>query len=78
MFSGGTGAIISTSGITSIQMSAPSGYAVLLYEGVFGASTLQQTDDPAPSSEAATFALVGGGMLVFFGVGRKFVRRIAV
>jgi hypothetical protein len=69
--------------ITWYKLSTTSGLAPFLQWAYFGNSALPAdgsggTGDPAPSSEAATVALVGGGILVLFGAKRKLVRRLAI
>jgi hypothetical protein len=76
--SGGAGGISSASPITSVLITAPAGYGVILYQTAFGTSTSQATSDPGQAPEAATIALVGGGILVLFGSKRKLLHRFAV
>lgn len=59
--------------ITWFTLSAPSGVEPFIDDFYFGSSNLAQ--DTSPSSEAATFGLMGGGLIVLFGARRKWFAR---
>lgn len=60
--------------VTWFELSAVSGANAFLDYAYFGNSALPQ--DPSPANEAATPVLVGGGLMVLVGAGRKkFLRR---
>ncbi len=64
--------------ITSYELTTASGQAAFLQWAYFGNSNLpQDAGGGAPATEAATMALVGGGMLVLFGSKRKLLKRLA-
>ena len=66
--------------ITWYTVQTTSGQAAFLEWAYFGNSNLPQDSGSgagAPASEAATMALVGGGMLVLFGSKRKLIKRLA-
>ncbi|HZS56376.1 MAG TPA: hypothetical protein VFA65_18365 [Bryobacteraceae bacterium] len=68
--------------ITWYTLTTSVGQAPFLQWAYFGNSSLPQdgnggTGDPAQTPEAATLALVGGGMLVVFGAKRRFANRLA-
>jgi hypothetical protein len=62
-------------------LTTSAGQAPFLQWAYFGNSSLPQDGngggDPAQTPEAATLALVGGGMLVLFGARRKFINKLA-
>jgi hypothetical protein len=66
--------------VTWFTLAASSGQAAPFLQYLyFGNSSLTQDGSGAPqSSEAATLALVGGGLLITFGVKRKFTNKFAV
>ncbi len=62
--------------VTWFDLSASSGANAFLDYAYFGNSSLAQDDAPAAANEAATPVLVGGGLMVLLGAGRKkFLRR---
>lgn len=66
--------------ITSFELNTSSGEAPFLQWAYFGNSALPQdteTGDGAESIEAATYLLVGGGLLVVLGAKRRFAHRAA-
>lgn len=69
--------------ITWYELTTSSGQSPFLQWAYFGNSSLPQDPgggggaDPSPTPEAATLALVGGGILVLFGAKRKSVFKLA-
>jgi hypothetical protein len=57
--------------INWFKVSDSSGTRPFLEYVYFGTSSLPQDSDPSPASEAATPVLVGGGLMVLIGAGRK-------
>lgn len=68
--------------ITSYTLTAANGQAAFLQWAYFGTSDLPSdgggTDGVGQASEAATMALVGGGILVVFGAKRRLLDRFPV
>jgi hypothetical protein len=82
IFSGQFGLSISHP-ITSYNVTTSAGQAAFLQWAYFGNSSLPQDgggtgSNPGQAPEAATIALVGGGILVLFGSKRKLIRKFAV
>ena len=64
--------------ITWLTISTVSGSQPVLDDFYFGASNLAQDQGGgAQSAEAATALMIGGGLLILFGAGRKFTQRLA-
>jgi hypothetical protein len=61
--------------ITWLKLSDTSGTQPFLEYAYFGNSSLAQDADPPAASEAATPVLVGGGLMVLVGAGRKKLLR---
>lgn len=62
--------------ITWFKLNTNSGNRPFLEYVYFGTSSLPQ--DAAPAKEAATFVLIGGGLLTLAGIGRRsWIRRLA-
>lgn len=64
--------------ITWLTISTVSGSQPVLDDFYFGTSNLaQDSGSQAQSAEAATALMIGGGLLILFGAGRKFTQRLA-
>lgn len=64
--------------ITWLSISTVSGSQPVLNDFYFGTSNLPQDQgNQAQSAEAATALMIGGGLLILFGAGRKFTQRLA-
>lgn len=70
---GGFGVSISHD-ITWFELQAPHGDQAFIEWSYFGTSSLPQ-DQPTQASEAATPVLVGGGLMILLGAGRKKLRQ---
>ena len=64
--------------ITSLTLSTSAGSRAVIDDFWFGTSNMAQDAPTAPASEAATSILLGGGLMVLAGVGRRKLFRPAV
>jgi hypothetical protein len=63
--------------ITWLKLNTISGTRPFLEYVYFGTSSLPQDSDPPATKEAATFVLLGGGLMIVAGAGRRsFLRRL--
>lgn len=78
VFSSGTSGAIGFSTsymVTSVLLSPEVANDGVFLTGLYSATSNLPPDSP-PAAEAATIALVGGGILVLFGVKRRFARKL--
>lgn len=68
----------SSSPMAWMTFSTSSGSQVLIADLQYGVSSLPQDQDNTPTPEAATAALVGGGILTFLGSRRKLFRKLSL
>lgn len=61
--------------ITWLKLNTGAGTRPFLEYAYFGTSSLSQDSNPPPAKEAATFVLLGGGLMILVGAGRRSVLR---